>query len=168
MNVLLEYIIFDCGIGIPKVRMASSGSQRNVCNRPAILIGVVLILIFVCAVLLKISSERAKEGAELESLLADSRQTIDRLLREQDLTKLAKEESETELNKLKSSKSGMYHSQYLLAPLHIYIYTAILNDKNKLTEDLNKQRTEVESCKTGLCAFSFCLPWLLVKLAVHL
>jgi len=95
--------------------MASSGNQRNVCNRPAVLIGVVLILTFVCAVLLKISSERAKEEAELESLLADSRQTIDRLLREQDLTKLAKEESETELNKLKSSKSGMYHSAIFIS-----------------------------------------------------
>ena len=44
-----------------------------------------------------------------------------------------------------------------LAPLHIYIYIAILNDKNKLTEDLNKQKTELESCKTGLCGAFFIL-----------
>ena len=113
VNVLLEYIkvALDCGIEFFKrecvsLTMASSPNQRNVCNRPAVLIGVVLILLFICAVLTKISSERAKEGAELESLLIDSKQTIDRLLREQDLTKLAKEEAETELNKLKGSKSG--------------------------------------------------------------
>ena len=132
--------------------MASSANQRNVCNRPAVLIGVVLILMFVCAVLMKISSERAKEGAELESLLADSRQTIDRLLREQDLTKLAKDESETELNKLKSAKSGTCNIVLSFSDIST-LYTAMQDDKNKLTEDLNKQRTELDRCNTGLCIF---------------
>ena len=88
------------------VGMASSPSQRGLCSRPPVLLGAVLVLMFVCAVLMKISTERGKEASELDSLLIESRQTIDSTNRERDLAILARKEAETELEKIKNSKKG--------------------------------------------------------------
>jgi len=86
--------------------MATSSTQRGFLTRSPLLLGAVVVLLFVCAVLLKISTERAKEIGELDSLLLDSRRTIDRTNRERDLAILARKETTTDLEKLKSSKGG--------------------------------------------------------------
>ena len=88
------------------VGMASSPGHRGLCSRPPVLLGAVLVLMFVCAVLMKISTERGKEVSELDSLLLESRQTIDSTNRERDLAVLARKETETELEKIKNSKKG--------------------------------------------------------------
>ena len=86
--------------------MAGSPTQRGVCARPPVLIGAILVLIFVCAVLMKISRERGKQVAELDAMLLESQQTIDNTNRERDLSQLARKETEAELDKIKSSKKG--------------------------------------------------------------
>lgn len=86
--------------------MATSTSQRGVCSRSPVLLGAVFVLLFVCAVLMKISTERGKEISELDALLVESKQTIDSTNRERDLVQLARKETETELDKLRNSKKG--------------------------------------------------------------
>ena len=86
--------------------MAGSPTQRGVCARPPVLIGAILVLIFVCAVLMKISRERGKQVAELDAMLLESQQAIDNTNRERDLSQLARKETEAELDKIKSSKKG--------------------------------------------------------------
>lgn len=86
--------------------MATSPTQRGVCARPPVLIGAILVMVFVCAVLMKISAERGKQVAELDAMLIESQQTIDNTNRERDLAQLARKETEAELDKIKNSKKG--------------------------------------------------------------
>ena len=86
--------------------MAASSNQKGLCARPPILIGAMLAVLFVCAVLLKISKERGRQVAELDGLLLESQRTIDSTNRERDLALLTRKETETELEKLRNSKKG--------------------------------------------------------------
>ena len=86
--------------------MAASPNQRGLCSRPPIFIGAMLAMLFVCAVLLKISKERGRQVAELDGLLMESQRTLETTSRDRDLAQLARKETETELEKIRNSKNG--------------------------------------------------------------
>lgn len=106
----LGYQLDICSVGMA----VSSPSQRGLFSRPAVLYGVIIVLLFLCAVLLKISNERAKEVAELESTMIESQQTIDSTNKERDIALLERKETEAELEKLRKSKKGYIYNCFAI------------------------------------------------------